>query len=164
MSALLLTNPFAPLQTSPTSGTPSSSDIAQAANQNETGSESVQPAQESGSENTSGSATSNNGSGAGAGGAASQEPTVRDSRFSRPPDAAPTSVVNAQVAEADRALAEASARRSAIGLVERQRDEALVASLTQAPDVPRLTPAEPPSDMPDPLPTSPFLKRSGGDG
>ena len=80
-----------------------------------------------------GSATSYDGTGAGAGGFGS-------TAFSRPNEATPRSVVDARVARSD------------------TPDDAGKSEQAERADQLRIAPA--PSGMPDPLPTSPFLKRT----
>ncbi|MEW9921172.1 hypothetical protein AB2B41_16295 [Marimonas sp. MJW-29] len=162
MSILLLTNPFAqPTQPSSSQPTEGSGTTAVLGLQEP---EAVTPSEETNTRNDSGSSTSNSGGGAGAGGEASQAP-IRSTRtnFSRAPDAAPISVVNAQVTDRDPLAAppEEFARQTAIGLMERQRKLDLIDGLKKAPEVVELNPQKEASPMPDPLPTSPFLKRTG---
>lgn len=124
----------------------------------------VQPSQQTGASGDAGSSTANSGSGAGAGGTASQQPLRSNSSLRRPPDAAPISVVRAQTADGrdddSSPLSLDLARRAAIGLVEKQRTSELIEGLKQAPEVLRIDTSEVAKEMPDPLPTSPFLKRA----
>lgn len=123
MSVLLLTNPYAPQQPLPSTAPPSAVALAQAGAESPSA---VPPTQPTAGQNGSGSATSYTGSGAGAGGAAAQFALKSGVSFSRPPDAAPGSVVNAQAATETFEFAQAETAR----------------------------------ELPDPLPTSPFLKRA----
>lgn len=124
MSVLLLTNPYTPPQQVPSTSVPSAAALAQTGVESPTA---IPPTQQTAGQNGSGSATSYSGSGAGAGGAAAQFALKSDISFSRPPDAAPGSVVNAQ----------ATAETFEFAQTETARE------------------------LPDPLPTSPFLKRAG---
>lgn len=163
MSILLLTNPFSqPTQPSPSQPTEGSGTTAPPPDAQDP--DAVTPSEETNTQNESGSSTSNSGGSAGAGGEASQAP-LRATRpsFTRAPDAAPVSVVNAQAVESQplAPLPEDFARQTAIGLMERQRNLDLIDGLKQAPEVAELAPRKDTSPMPDPLPTSPFLKRTG---
>lgn len=158
MSVLLLTNPFAP---PPASGGSAQADTG-GPSQAESGgnTNTVQPSPQSGTQNDTGSSTSNGGTGAGAGGSGAQTPLSGLSRFARPLDATPSSVVNAQVTDRapTQSKTEEAARQSAIGLMAKQRETALLDGLKKGPDAPRIVESTVQSDMPDPLPTSPFLK------
>ncbi|MFK7838259.1 MAG: hypothetical protein AB8B60_18775 [Sulfitobacter sp.] len=146
MSVLLLTNPFATPQTPPPSQPP---EVVALRTQASTpvGPQAVQPSQQSGAQPSGKSATAYDGSGAGAGGAAAQQPIRSFSTVGRQPDADRTSVVNAQVAERNEALRPVGPAALSVG-----------EAAETDPDAPLIKPAP---DLPDPLPTSPFLKPTG---
>ncbi|MEP5732157.1 MAG: hypothetical protein ABJL67_22610 [Sulfitobacter sp.] len=134
MSVLLLTNPFAHQQSHPPAEMTVSTGPGVSPGQS-AGPHAVHPSQQSNVYNRGDSATSYRGSGAGAGGTAARAPVHFASNLTRAPDADRTSVVNAQTAD-----------RSEFP----ETDDA----------APTLTIAPVP-ELPDPLPTSPFLKPSG---
>ena len=132
--------------------------VAQAGTVNPGGITAVQPPPESGADNSAGSSTSDKGTGAGAGGAASQFPIRSENRFSRPPDAAPISVVNAQVSKQPASRAEPGAAKASSVRVTPQNGNNAADTTAQLPELPQEAQKAQAAAMPNPLPTSPFLK------
>ncbi len=156
MSILLLTNPFAPQQPPPTSGAPGPAGVDAPA-PTAAGPAAVQPSARSGAQNNSGSSTSYSGSGAGAGGSAAQQRLGPSSRLVSPTDAAPASIVSAQVAT-QAPMDDSTASQT--GLPSGRRDSAPIDGWKQPADVTEFRRSETARELPDPLPTSPFLKRN----
>ncbi|KIN75045.1 hypothetical protein Z945_2944 [Sulfitobacter noctilucae] len=162
MSTILLTNPFAPLQPPSNSGGQAPAG-AETSPPSGTAPTAVQPFTQSGTDNQSGSPTSYSGTGAGAGGAAAQQKPAGKSGLVTPTDADPSSVVSAQVAEQAEAEQDVFSQ-TAISRMEARRDAASVKDGTSEdaePEPPlELPKSETARELPDPLPTSPFLKRN----
>lgn len=117
--------------------------------------EAVKPTQQTNAEIASRDATAYAGKGAGAGAQDSpnQPRALLTETGKRPPDAAPASVLSARMSETD-----PSPEKPDPPEVNSKRREFV---FNQAdPDAEKLLP-RPPLKLPDPLPTSPFLKPSG---
>ena len=120
----------------------------------------VQPVQESKASQDTGSTSTNTDGRAGAGSGTSAQTQLLSDRArqrmpERPPDATAGSVVAARAS----ALDEEAARRIALAAQARAQDEALVDRVGEPFRAIRIgEPGEKPN-MPDPLPTSPILKR-----
>lgn len=156
MSSVLLVNPFA--QPSPPPPQSSGPD-----NSNAQSNDAVTPAQNSGNADASNTSTSNSGSGSGqntGSGAQNQPPTQSEPVSAplpdRPTNATSSSVVNAQTNES----MEQTARARAITAQQDARTLSLIDSIAAPKDTPQLADFSKIVDkrMPDPLPTSPFLK------
>lgn len=161
MSVLLFTNPYLTQQPPPSSTTTTSA--SQITSPSPDGTAEVSPSNASSDSSNSGSSTADSGSGAGAGGTGAQQPATKSRLSDRPSNASPNSVVSAQSQGQllqKRPLDQDAARQSAIGLMESLRTDALIARIATPPDVMDLPQrfSDIAKDMPDPLPTSPFLK------
>lgn len=87
---------------------------------------------------------------------------AKQSAEMRSDNATPGSVVNAQAQASvqSSSLSEARARRSALALMKTARDDAILSRISTPVDVSAAPSGLPKIGMPDPLPTSPYLKPS----
>ena len=153
MSSILLVNPFLTPAPPPQHSTGPDNSNAQS-------SDAVTPTQNSGAAGASGNATSYSGSGSGQNGGSgtqsqqSQSTLRNDNKAAdRPTDATGTSVVNAQT----RDDAEKTIRAKAILAQQSAQNSTLFDNFATPRDLPKFADRVA-RDMPDPLPTSPFLK------
>ena len=160
MSSLLLVNPFAPPQGAP-----------QEPGDSQQNQEAVQPASGADGSSGAGSATSNPGGSSGQGNSgtgtsaaftADRAKASSDTADGPPPDATAKSVVQARTSDIS---AEIAARNFALETQQNLRADALVESISADREVaPVVQDLAPPPDLPDPLPTSPILRRMSEDG
>jgi hypothetical protein len=122
-----------------------------------TGPSTVTPAQGSGTQKGAGSSTSYAGTGAGAG---SQQPLNASDKEATPQRAEPEALFTARTSDATEAdePTQAEARAAAVEMMDRQRTVSWTEALNQTEQEENALPKPPLQDMPDPLPTSPFLK------
>lgn len=154
MSSILLVNPFAQ-QSPPQSSGPD--------NSNAQSNDAVTPAQNSGNADASNTSTSNSGSGSGqnAGSGAQKEPPAQFEPVStplpdRPANATSGSVVNAQTNESmeQTGLAQTITPQQDARALSLIGNNAAPKDLPELPDFTKIMNRR----LPDPLPTSPFLK------
>lgn len=159
MSVLLLTNPFANQPPPPNAPALSAAQTGSAL----IGAAAVTPPKGSSAGSHTGSSTSYSGSGSGAGGSGAQQPVYRPGTISRLSTATPSSVINAQTS--DQAPPDADTTQlSPIARMAADRDAAETQGADAAAEVLNLSEkrTEIAGEMPDPLPTSPFLKGAKG--
>jgi hypothetical protein len=154
MSAILLTNPWAAQQPPPTQA-----DGAQSgrASSESAGPDAVPPTRTSPDSQTSGNSTGYSGSGSGAGGEGARQPASAIRRS----DATPRSVVTAQATANAAARTEQMARDGALALIDAKRQNAVSDGRPAVSEVINTSQEvrEAANQMPDPLPTSPYLRR-----